>query len=138
MTERTRREARAPGILSIGACSTLTCTRTWHRRLTWRLTTEINLAISNPCVELWFVLHFQEQIALLGRHDAQRICGRHITGGKTLCAADLDELVERHEIAAERARLLERRHRENGNASDHNPSSGVWRLIDVVRQPSRV
>jgi len=51
------------------------------------------------------------------------------------CArADLDELVKRHEVAAERARLLERRHLDNGNPPDHNPSSSVWRLIDVVRQ----
>lgn len=31
----------------------------------------INLAISNPCLELWFILHFEDQIAYLERQAAQ-------------------------------------------------------------------
>jgi len=33
---------------------------------------EIAVAISNPCIELWFLLHFERQMAFIGRWDAQR------------------------------------------------------------------
>jgi hypothetical protein len=31
---------------------------------------EIGLAFSNPCIELWFILHFEDQAAYLHRHAA--------------------------------------------------------------------
>ena len=34
---------------------------------------EIEVAVSNPCFELWLVLHSQEQTAFIDRHDAQRL-----------------------------------------------------------------
>lgn len=32
----------------------------------------IQLAISNPCIELWFILHFEDHTAYLDRHVASR------------------------------------------------------------------
>lgn len=32
---------------------------------------EINLAISNPCIELWFILHFEDRTAYIERQPAQ-------------------------------------------------------------------
>ena len=33
----------------------------------------ISVAVSNPCVELWFILHFQDQTAEIDRKWAQAI-----------------------------------------------------------------
>ena len=32
----------------------------------------INLSISNPCLELWFILHFEDRASYLERYEAQR------------------------------------------------------------------
>jgi hypothetical protein len=32
----------------------------------------VTVCVTNPCVELWFLLHFQDQNAAIDRHDAQR------------------------------------------------------------------
>src|ERR1039457_414615 len=34
----------------------------------------INIAVSNPCFELWFLLHFQDQTAHIDRHKVQHMC----------------------------------------------------------------
>jgi hypothetical protein len=33
----------------------------------------ISVALSNPCIELWFLLHFQDRTAALERAEAQRL-----------------------------------------------------------------
>ena len=32
----------------------------------------VDVVMSNPCIELWFVLHFEDQTAAIDRHPAQR------------------------------------------------------------------
>lgn len=93
----------------------------------------IHLAISNPCVELWFLLHFAEQTAWIHRHDAQREAARFLSGGKALSSSDWDALRQRYDLARARAQGLATRHRGDGDADGENPSSGVWRLVDVIR-----
>jgi RloB-like protein len=41
---------------------------------------KINVAISNPCFELWLLLHFQDQRAPIHRHDVQSLCRGHMPG----------------------------------------------------------
>jgi hypothetical protein len=55
---------RDAGALTIksGACLTATSIRTLTRPLT----------SPDPCVELWFILHFEDQTAYLERQTAQR------------------------------------------------------------------
>ena len=45
----------------------------------------IEVAVSNPCVELWLLLHVEDQTAFISRRDAQRqvkqlqlTCGKRI------------------------------------------------------------
>jgi hypothetical protein len=91
----------------------------------------IQLAISNPCFELWLVLHFADCGSWLDNRLAQRRRREHDgTSDKGLDPARYMPL--RHD-AATRARRLERRHAKNGIRSpDDNPSSGMHRLIDSV------
>lgn len=91
----------------------------------------IRLAISNPCFELWLVLHFSDHRSFLDSHAAVRL-RQDCDGqpGKALGGAPYMPLKE---VAAERARRLERRHARDGTVFPHdNPSSGMHRLIAAV------
>lgn len=91
------------------------------------------LAISNPCFELWLVLHFQDCGAWLDNDHASQLRRRlDRSDNKGIDAIAYMSLV--HE-AARRARDLETRHRSNGTSFPHdNPSSGMHRLIATIEQ----
>jgi RloB-like protein len=93
---------------------------------------DIRLAISNPCIELFFALHFVEQDAHLGRHAARRLAEEHLACGKALTEQALEALAANYETARERAIALEAGHRRDGTPEPANPSSDLWRLIDSI------
>jgi hypothetical protein len=92
----------------------------------------INLAVSNPCIELWFLLHFSEQSAYIERFAAQRAAKAHLDSGKSLTDSALQRLDAGFEIAKGRAQRLEEKHHGDGTPAPGNPSSGLWRLVDVI------
>ena len=92
----------------------------------------IALAISNPCIELWFALHFQDQSAHLDRDRAQNIAERWLECGKNLTKSALRKLEGNFTIAKSRANYLDVWHGENGSPTGSNPSSSVWTLIDEI------
>jgi hypothetical protein len=96
---------------------------------------DIQLAISNPCFELWLILHFQDHAAWLDNTQARRL-RRHLDGSsdKGLQAARYMPLTA---DAARRAAELDTRHQQNGTTFPHdNPSSGMHRLLTAVHPPS--
>ncbi|MEX0973614.1 MAG: RloB family protein [Solirubrobacterales bacterium] len=98
---------------------------------------DIQLAISNPCIELWFLIHFEGQTAFIERHDAQRSASRHTRCEKSLDRDALNALDRNYETAKERARRLARKHEGDGTEfPDDNPSSGVWRIVDSILRSS--
>lgn len=99
----------------------------------------VQLAISNPCFELWLILHLRDQTAHIDRHDAQRLANQHgIIEGKEVRSEMFDQLEDRYEEARQRARMLDRKHDGDGSPPGSNPSTGVWRLIESIRQaPAR-
>lgn len=95
---------------------------------------EINVAVSNPCIELWFVLHYQDQYAAVERGAAQRMsAGLLHCEKKALMPEALTELASRYRAARERAIALNRKHELDGSPCRSNPSSGAWQLIDRIR-----
>jgi RloB-like protein len=96
----------------------------------------IRIALSNPCIELWLILHFVNQTAYLTRTDAERESEKFLGCGKTPSPAALKLLVNKYETARGHARGLDRMHERNGSTANSNPSSGVWRLVDVIRGTS--
>lgn len=95
----------------------------------------IRLAVSNPCIELWFLLHFQSQTAFIDRHDAQRAAERHTKSGKSLSREALSALDSNYESAKDRARRLARKHEGDGTEfPDDNPSSDVWEIVDSIHR----
>jgi hypothetical protein len=95
----------------------------------------ISLAISNPCIELWFLLHFTDQTAYVSRHEAQAEAKTHLRCGKDLDEAALELLATRFSVAKTRAERLDSKHEGDGTRAPGNPSSGVWGIVDAIALP---
>ena len=94
----------------------------------------IEVAVSNPCFELWLVLHLREQTAYIDRHDVQRLSrDLGLSNGKRIAATASSTLVDSFQAAKERAQALDQRHAGNNSAARSNPSTDVWRLVDQFR-----
>jgi len=98
---------------------------------------EINVATSNPCAELWLILHHEQQTAYIEPHAAQRRarellgCGKHLTSD---ALAALDPL---YADAVRRAKQLDRKHAGDGSPPRSNPSTDVWRLVERICKSNR-
>lgn len=92
----------------------------------------IELAISNPCIELWLYLHYVDNRRWDHRHDIQHALKECSGIDKTLTTKHLEFLIENYETAQGRAIALDKMHDDN-ESDDRNPSSGVWRLVEVIR-----
>lgn len=93
----------------------------------------VGIVLSNPCIELWFVLHFADQTAHLERGEAQRLSRELLGCDKVLTGAALAALTTRYAEAKQRADELDRKHAGDGSARYSNPSSNMWELIDRIR-----
>lgn len=92
---------------------------------------EINLAVSNPCFELWLALHFERHGSWLDNDQARRLRRKH--DGKADKSLEGAVYMPRRHAAAKRSADLEERHRRDGTAfPDDNPSTGMHRLIASV------
>jgi hypothetical protein len=85
----------------------------------------ISLAISNPCFEVWLLLHFTEWTKwLAGPAAAGAALRRHLTGyDKT--KLDFGDFADQVTEAVDRARKID----PSGEDHVRNPSAGVWRLV---------
>lgn len=92
----------------------------------------VQMAVSNPCFELWLLLHYVDQRKWQHRHEVQHEL-KSLTGiEKTLSESHLVHLLSTFPTARSRATALDRMHDRNGS-SDRNPSTGVWRLVDLIQ-----
>jgi hypothetical protein len=91
----------------------------------------INLAISNPCFELWLILHFCNYSAPLNTKDAIR--RRRGCDGEKGKSIDATIYMPRRLSAASRAASLAKRHTSGGTFfPNDNPSSGMFRLLKSI------
>lgn len=97
----------------------------------------IEIAVSNPCIELWFILHGADQTAAIDRHAAQKHCEAMFGFNKSPAPKHLDALDAGYEKAMGRARELDDKHDKDGSPPDSNPSSGLWRLLEAIRTARR-
>ena len=99
----------------------------------------IKVAISNPCFELWLVLHYQDQTGPIDGQAIQSLSKKlGITDGKKITARAQGELLAKLGEARSHARDLESMHRDNGSKSWENPSSQVWKFVDRLALFSEV
>jgi hypothetical protein len=104
-----------------------------HLKEAIRLAAEhgIHLAVSNPCFELWLVLHFENQTAFIDTSDAERKSRK--LDGRTGKRIDPSQYMERRQIAVKHAAALARRHAQNQSPfPDDNPSSTMYELLAAI------
>lgn len=95
--------------------------------------TGIGVAFSNPCFEIWGILHYQDHDAPIHRHDAQRMLAGLMSGydpgrGKSL---DLQIMLPRTEHAGLRAKAMRKRRFEQGDELGC-PYTDVDVLADLI------
>jgi hypothetical protein len=89
---------------------------------------DIRLAISNPCFEVWLILHHKE-IAKFNNTAAVESASRALDkrSGKSIDAASY---MPHRRKAAKRAQDLDARHERDGTKFPHdNPSSGMYKFL---------
>lgn len=93
---------------------------------------EVGLAVSNPCFELWAVLHYEDRRAPAYRRDCQarlaQLSEAYARGGKEF--TDKDAIRDGYDNAVDRARRLLGT-QERGPMP--NPSTTVHRLTEFIR-----
>ncbi len=90
----------------------------------------IHVALSNPCFELWLVLHFADQRAYIERQKLQSVCRTHLPGYEKV--ASYSQLRPRYSEAVRRAHDLAKWQEEQGR-KHANPSTRVHELTERLR-----
>ena len=91
----------------------------------------IETAVSNPCFEIWLVLHFDKCRAWLTTDAARRLRRDHDGSTGKEVAGEL--YMPLRKTAALHARDLSNNHADNGTSfPNDNPSSGVFRLLEAI------
>ncbi len=91
----------------------------------------IRLSVSNPCFELWLILHFTDHSAHMTSQQASRKLSKHLPQYDKHIR--YDELAAGYTDAVSRARRLDQHHADLGKDGG-NPSTGMHRLTERIRE----
>ena len=98
----------------------------------------IELAISNPCFELWAILHYEWVDAPIDRKNCQarltKLCPNYSTSSKNY--ADKSAIQSAYDCALSRARRLVARRCEEGTPLG-NPSTTAFELTERLLHSPR-
>jgi hypothetical protein len=94
----------------------------------------ISLAISNPCFELWALLHFQGHTSHIERQALTGLLRRRLPDYQK--ALPFERIHSGYAQAVQRAAALDR-HWEDTEDPGGNPSTGVYRLTERIREGGR-
>ncbi len=103
----------------------------WRRSLQLAERERISLAVSNPCIELWYLLHIRDYSAPSSREQVCRVLAKELQGYEK-SERLYDRLKDRTIAATERARRLCSHNLAVGDDPYRNPMTEVWRLVDRV------
>jgi RloB-like protein len=95
----------------------------------------IRLAVSNPCFELWLILHLRDHRRFITTAAAETL-SKQLDGrdGKHI---DFEKYRDLRLTACGRAAALDERHSHDGTVFPHdNPSSGFYDLIQTLEYVS--
>ncbi|MEU6079029.1 RloB family protein [Streptomyces sp. NPDC047108] len=98
-----------------------------------RLAKQSNIlcAMSNPCFELWLVLHVSEFAGYRTTAEMCRIAKSRISSYDSK-SFDFEEVSSRIGAAVERARNLDEQYPDYVHRKEKNPSSSMWKLIEFL------
>lgn len=105
----------------------------WHTAIQKAKSQEINLAITNPCMEFWYLIHFQDHFANISRSQAKTLLNNHIPSyDKSKCYYP-ELLKEKTEKALERANRLTSLSHNNNCPEYSNPCcGGISKLVKIL------
>jgi hypothetical protein len=101
----------------------------WKAAIELAAREDVRLAVSNPCFEFWFLLHFEEQFAPLDVAGAIARLKKHVPGYTKNANLFPDPLLPLTEAAIKRAERLDARARQEGTGRHANPSTGMAALV---------
>jgi len=90
----------------------------------------LQLAMSNPCFELWLLLHFVESPGMQHRHELQKRLRAHMPVADK--HVDFAALAPGYDTAHRRAERLTHDAAARGDDVVGNPSTEVYRLTDSI------
>jgi hypothetical protein len=94
-------------------------------------TNGIRLAVSNPCFELWLILHYQDQTAFLDNRAAESLS--RSLDGRANKRIDATKYMPLRRDASRRAASLVTRHlRDQTPFPEDNPSSTMHELLAAI------
>ena len=92
---------------------------------------DINVAISNPCFEAWLIFHWRRMSQPMT--TAQAVNLRQMLDSAKGKRVDGSLYLPMRQDASDHARRLAERHNTNGRLlPDDNPSSGMFTLLDAL------
>lgn len=89
----------------------------------------IQVAVSNPCFELWLLLHFKDSPGPQSRHAVQKMLKRFLSGFDK--HVPFEELSSKYPAAKRRAEQIQKLADVDGE-SLRNPTTGVYRLTTAI------
>lgn len=102
----------------------------WENAINRANSQKINLAITNPCFELWYLIHFQDHLSQINRDKLVKLLDKHIPDyDKSMCLypKPLKELTNQ---AIQRAEKIAKQIERNELYEYSNPCcSGLSKLI---------
>lgn len=91
------------------------------------------VAFSNPCFELWYLLHFADCTRSLERQQATRELRKHLPKYEKSADVYTDHLQGREAAASLRAEALRKRHAGVSEGWTANPSTSVDVMVRAIR-----
>ncbi|WP_328813588.1 RloB family protein [Rhodococcus sp. NBC_00297] len=92
----------------------------------------IKTAVSNPCLEVWLLMHFATPGGFLDRKEALRKLKDNMPGYEKNIV-DIEPLIGKFDEAKKHAEFLEAKHlRDETPFPQDNPSSNIWELVDSL------
>lgn len=95
---------------------------------------DLRLAVSNPCVELWLLLHFREQPGARDRADVARLLKQHLPSYEK--GVRFTDFAMGLAKAEERAARLAADAAELGDGPHKNPTTGFYLLTRSIAGPA--
>ena len=104
-----------------------------HEALNQAEGNKFKVAFSNPCFELWYLYHFQDQTAHIERDAViQLLKHSYIPDYEKSMGNIYNLLLERQAVALERAKQVRKWHKDNGDEETENPSTTVDTLVEEL------
>ena len=91
---------------------------------------DIDLAISNPCFELWLLLHFRDNPGMQHRSRLRRMLADHVPDYRK--HIEYSAYSDGYPQAVARAREMDRS-ASDVNEPGRNPTTGVYNLTELIR-----